>query len=93
MLTLDRLLILGERYLHRVMKDYQDYFSHAQSHQGIRQRVPCQPVRRAEPQMIEEFVSCSVLGGLHHHYRWRAAMRPSCPRAAWRTGLFGQNSC
>ena len=79
---LDHFLILSEPHLHRAMKDYQDYFNYARPHQGIRQRIPCQPVRGAGPQMIGELVCRPVLGGLHHDYHWQSQEGASCPRAA-----------
>jgi putative transposase len=79
---LDHFLILSERHLYRVMKEYQEYFNHARPHQGIGQTIPCQPVRGAEPQMIGELISSPVLGGLHHDYRWQSHERPSYLRAA-----------
>jgi putative transposase len=79
---LDHFLILSGRHLHRAMKDYQQYFNHARPHQGIRQGIPCQPVRGTGPQMIGALVSRPVLGGLHHDYHWQSQERSSCPRAA-----------
>jgi putative transposase len=79
---LDYLLILSERHLHRVMKEYQEYFNHARPHQGIGQTIPCQSVPAAEPQKGAELISHPVLGGLHRDYRWRAAERSSCAQAA-----------
>jgi putative transposase len=32
---LDHFLVLSERHLHRLMKDYEAYFNHAQPHQGM----------------------------------------------------------
>jgi putative transposase len=37
---LDRVLILGERYLHAILTDYQVYYNTARPHQGIAQHVP-----------------------------------------------------
>jgi transposase InsO family protein len=79
---LDHFLILSERHLHRVLKEYSEYFNHARPHQGIGQTIPCQPVRGAEPQMIGELISSPVLGGLHHDYHWQSHERPSFQRAA-----------
>jgi transposase InsO family protein len=79
---LDYFLILSERHLYRLMKEYKGYFNHARPHQGIGQQIPCQPVQGSEPQMIEELISRPVLGGLHHNYQWRAVERPSYSRAA-----------
>jgi putative transposase len=79
---LDHFLILSERHLYRVMKEYRRYFNHARPHQGIGQTIPCPSVPTAEPQKGGELISHPVLGGLHHDYQWRAAGRSSCVRAA-----------
>jgi hypothetical protein len=46
------------------------YFSHARSHQGIAQRIPCPPERLSHSGQIASF---PVLGGLHHDYHRQAA--------------------
>ena len=66
---LDHVLILNERHLHRVLKEYVTYFNHARPHQGIEQQIPagdkcCSgdgPVRCRD-----------ILGGIMHDY-YRAA--------------------
>jgi putative transposase len=78
---LDHFLILSERHLYRVMKEYRRYFNRARPHQGIGQRIPCRPQQRGKSSG-KQVVSCPVLGGLHHDYQWRAHDRPSYPRAA-----------
>jgi putative transposase len=79
---LDHFLILSERHLHRVMKGYEEYFNHARPHQGIGQRIPCQPVQGAGLSGSEQVISRPVLGGLHHDYHWQSHERPSYPRVA-----------
>lgn len=79
---LDPFLILSERHLHRVMKEYAEYFNHARPHQGIGQRIPCRPLQGAGPSGTRQITSRVVLGGLHHNYQWRAAEKPSYPQAA-----------
>ncbi|MCX6027606.1 MAG: integrase core domain-containing protein, partial [Chloroflexi bacterium] len=37
---LDHLLVVGDRHLHRVIKEYVEYFNRARPHQGIGQRIP-----------------------------------------------------
>jgi putative transposase len=70
---LDHVLILSERHLHRVVKEYSEYFNHARPHQGIKQRIPCRPERLVTPPVNSELSSRPVLGGLHHDYFWQAA--------------------
>jgi putative transposase len=77
---LDHILILSERHLHRVIKEYVQYFNMARPHQGIRQTIPVpQVVKLGESQLgetslpppegIGKVISLPVLGGLHHDYR------------------------
>lgn len=37
---LDHMLILGERHLYRVIREYVQYYNMARPHQGIDQRIP-----------------------------------------------------
>ena len=65
------MLILSERHLRHIMTDYVTYFDQARPHQGIDQRIPCDPQL---PDHAEgDIVSVPVLGGLHHDYRRKVA--------------------
>jgi hypothetical protein len=70
---LDHFLILNERHLHRIVKEYQRYFNQARPHQGIEQRIPCQPERLELPPVRGKIASRPVLRGLHHDFFWQAA--------------------
>ncbi len=67
---LDRIIVLGEGHLRRVLQAYCDYYNRARPHQGIEQRcpVPLERVPHAGP--IERR---DILGGVLHDYRRRAA--------------------
>jgi putative transposase len=65
------MLILSERHLRRIVTDYVTYFNQARPHQGIGQRIPCDPPLPDHPE--GEILSFPVLGGLHHDYRRKAA--------------------
>ncbi len=67
---LDHMLILNERHLAKVVREYAGYFNHARPHQGIGQRIPMPP--KVEPPQTGKVIAFPVLGGLHHDYR-RAA--------------------
>jgi transposase InsO family protein len=77
---LDFYLILNERHLRKILKQYQTYFNHARPHQGIDQHVPC-PSEQPQ-QNMGTIIAHPVLGGLHHDYRRRTLGGPSLPRAA-----------
>jgi putative transposase len=70
---LDHFLILSERHLYRLVKEYKEYFNHARPHQGIEQHIPCQPDRPQAPPLGGKIISRPVLSGLHHDYYWQAA--------------------
>jgi putative transposase len=67
---LDKLLIINQTHLRRVMHEYIEFFNTARSHQGIDQQIPT-------PKTIHETtgpVRCrSVLGGIIHDYYRDAA--------------------
>jgi transposase InsO family protein len=67
---LDRLLIVSERHLHRVLTTYVDYYNHARPHQGIDQQCPIRLVGAARDGPIKRR---DILGGvLHDYYRCAA---------------------
>ena len=66
---LDHLLILNQRHLSRVLKEYTDYYNTARPHQGLAQQIP---IPRSPPQ--KGSVRCrDVLGGILHVYYRDAA--------------------
>jgi putative transposase len=69
---LDHFLILGEKHLYPVVKEYKQYFNRARPHQGIEQCIPCRPERPETPPLNRTLASCPVLSALHHDYYWRA---------------------
>ena len=64
---LDHVLILGERHLRRVLREYVHYFNHLRPHQGLGQQLPspARPVLATRGTVQ----AAPVLGGLHHDYR------------------------
>jgi hypothetical protein len=62
------MIILNERHLLDVLREYADYFNLARSHQGFGQRIP---VRSERESLVRRsaVVAIPVLGGLHHDYR------------------------
>lgn len=65
---LDHMLILRERHLYSVIREYVDYFNEARPHQGIWQRIP-QGAAVVEEQRRGKIIAFPVLNGLHHDYR------------------------
>ncbi len=66
---LDHVLILNERHLEGVLKEYAfSYFNKARPHQGIAQRVPIAS-KRESCLPGAQVIALPVLGGVHHDYR------------------------
>ncbi len=69
---LDHILVLGERHLYRIVKEYVQYFNRARPHQGINQRIPAGAGSIPEKAGTGKIIAFPVLNGLHYDYR-RAA--------------------
>lgn len=68
---LDRIVILGEGHLRRVLTQYVSYYNYARPHQGIDQQCPAPLIRSvARDGSIERR---DILGGVLHDYYRRAA--------------------
>jgi putative transposase len=67
--ALDHVLLLDDKHLENVARQYVRYFNTARPHQGIGQRIPDGPVNDNH---VGKVIAIPVLGGLHHDYR-RAA--------------------
>ena len=68
--VLDRMLILGEGHLRRVMRQYINYYNQDRPHQGLDQRCPS-PIESARGDGAVK--RRDVLGGIIHDYRRDAA--------------------
>jgi len=65
----DHVLVLGERHLRRVPREYVAYFNRDRPHQGLAQRVPeatAAPIPRVAAR--GKMRAVPILGGLHHAY-------------------------
>lgn len=67
---LDHLLIVSERHLDSVLKEYCRYYNWARPHQGLRQQTPESTHQQPGNGMVQRR---EVLGGLLHDYYREAA--------------------
>jgi putative transposase len=67
---LDHILILNERHLHHVLKEYVAFYNGSRPHQGINQQTPIPGIK---PNGKGVVVRRDVLGGIvHDYYRFAA---------------------
>ena len=71
---LNHALILNDRHLWRVVREYTHYFNQERPHQGICQRIP-DHYDRSVSSPTGNISSKAFLGGLHHGYS-----RVACPK-------------
>lgn len=67
---LDHLIVLNERHLRRILRDYFQYYDEARTHLSLGRNAPI--LREVEPPSKGRLVAVPQVGGLHHRYR-RAA--------------------
>jgi putative transposase len=70
---LDHMIILSERHLYRIVREYTTFYNERRPHQGLEQRIPCSPVQDKSETGTGEIISIPILGGLHHDYQQRVA--------------------
>ena len=68
---LDHIVILNEKHLRRVLREYLSYYSEARTHLGLGK--DCPQGRTIEPPEAGRVVALPQVGGLHHRYTRRAA--------------------
>jgi len=65
---LDHVIVLNERHLRRLMKDYVGYYHHDRTHLALAKRTPVGREPEKELGTGPRIVSVPRLGGLHHRY-------------------------
>ena len=66
------MIVLNERHLKRILKDYFDYYHQDRTHLGLDKDTPSErPVQEKPPN--GKVVALPRLGGLHHRYIWKKA--------------------
>jgi putative transposase len=68
---LDRVIVINERHLRRLMVEYFDYYHRSRTHRSLGQDAPIE--RAIEPPERGKVVEFPIVGGLHHLYRRQAA--------------------
>ena len=68
---LDHVIVYNEAGLHRVLKDYFEYYERCRTHLSLEKDAPIN--RPVQPPSFGEIIEIPQVGGLHHLYTRRAA--------------------
>jgi putative transposase len=70
---LDHVVVVNDRHLCRLLRDYVAYHHHDRTHLGRRlaKATPANRLPQTRPSGDAEVVALPRLGGLHHRYEWR----------------------
>ena len=69
---LDHVIVVNERHLRHVLRDFIRHYNEARPHQALALQVPDAPAQ-ASPPTSSRILSRPVLGGLTHEYEREAA--------------------
>jgi transposase InsO family protein len=63
---LDHVIVINERHLRRILRDYFDYYHTCRTHMSLNKHPP--ETRLVEPQGLGNIAAFPRVGGLHHRY-------------------------
>ena len=69
---LDHVIVLDERHLRRLLREYVDYYNDDRVHTPLRDSPTGRPTED-RPSLDARIVGLPRVGGLHHRYAWREA--------------------
>jgi transposase InsO family protein len=70
---LDRVIVLNERHLHRLLSEFVAYYHHDRTHLGLGKSTPSMRTATSKPISDAAIVGHPRIGGLHHRYEWQPA--------------------
>ena len=69
---LDHVIVLNEKHLKRILKDYFDYYHNDRTHLGLEKKTPIErSIQRKSA--VGKLIELPRVGGLHHRYMWKEA--------------------
>jgi transposase InsO family protein len=69
---LDHVVVLNERHLRRILREYVDYYNSERVHTSISD-APIGRAVESQPSEHAKVIGFPRVGGLHHRYTWREA--------------------
>jgi hypothetical protein len=74
---LDRLIVLNEAHLRRLIRDYISYYHADRIHDSLEKDTPAMRPVSSKPDQSARLVSLQRIGGLHDRYDWQQALTRS----------------
>ncbi len=68
---LDHVIVLDERHLRRILRDYLNYYHSCRTHLSLEKDAP--DSRPVQPPELGDVMAIPKVGGIHHYYTRRAA--------------------
>jgi hypothetical protein len=69
---LDYVIIMNQRHLQRLLRDYVDYYNANRVHTHLRDSPIGRPTEQ-RPSSEAQIIGFPRVGGLHHRYEWEEA--------------------
>ncbi len=69
---LDHVIVLNEQHLHRLLREYVDYYNADRVHTQLQDSPTGRPIEH-RPSSRAQVVGLPRVGGLHHRYEWQEA--------------------
>ena len=71
--VLNRVIVLNEGHLYRLLKEYADYYNNDRCHLSLARDSPSGRTAQVKPSKDNRVISLPRLGGLQHRYEWSKA--------------------
>lgn len=69
---LDHVIVLNEKHLKQILKDYFEYYNNDRTHLGLEKETPVVRAVQSKPKG-GTLIALPRVGGLHHRYLWKKA--------------------
>ena len=69
---LDQLIVVNERHLRRVLREFVGFYNAARTHRSLALEPPTGPRELPPPSQRSHVIAEPVLGGQHHVHDWAA---------------------
>ncbi len=71
--SLDRMIVLNESHLSRILSSYFNYYHYDRTHYGLGKDTPFECPAQSRPAKDSKVIELPRVGGFHHRYEWKEA--------------------